>query len=228
MELTCSNCEAQLPEDAKYCLHCGQSTKSLRRPFVDFLKESFLELLDIDGRLSMTIRTLLFKPGLASYEFDHGKRNKYTPPLRLYLAVSVVFFLIVSSFHHIFAGGTAYSESAVTMYSRAMFILFPIFALYLKLFFRGSYYLSNLVFSMHIHSVAYLVLTFVGPLEAMEKYHQVFLFLQGPFILFYVWYFFSAFKTMYQESWPITILKVSGVYLVYMASLGVVFDVMLA
>ena len=65
MGLTCSNCETQLPEEAKYCLQCGQSTKSLRKPFVDFLKDSFWELLDIDGRLSLTVRTLLFKMELA-------------------------------------------------------------------------------------------------------------------------------------------------------------------
>ncbi len=228
MDLSCANCQHALPEDAKFCPNCGQSTKSLRQPFFPFVRDSVHELLDIDGRLWLTLKTLLLKPGLAAYEFDQGKRDKYSPPLRLYLVISLLFFLLFSSFHHLFVNDAAQSESVTNLYSKAMFVLFPIFAFYVKCFFRNSYYLSNLVFSMHIHSTVYIVLAFTIPLESMEKQGLAFQVLQLPPFLYLVWYFARAFKTMYRQSWPETIAKFVAIYLLYMASLGVVFDIVLA
>ena len=40
---------------------------------------------------------LMFKPGLLTREFLAGRRVRYLPPLRLYLVLSVVFFLILGS-----------------------------------------------------------------------------------------------------------------------------------
>lgn len=51
MSNKCANCHAELTQDAKFCSVTGQNTRSFRRQFVAFVKESFHELLDIDGRL---------------------------------------------------------------------------------------------------------------------------------------------------------------------------------
>jgi hypothetical protein len=67
----------------------------------------------------------------------------------------------------------------------------------------------------------------VGPLEAIEGNHIGFLILQFPLVLYLAWYFIQALKTMYQETWLLTVCKASLVYLVYMATLGLVFDVVL-
>lgn len=228
MTITCSNCKTDLSDDAKYCSHCGQSTKSFRQPFVPFVKESLHELLDIDGRLSRTLKVLVSKPGLASYEFDQGMRAKYTPALRLYLVISVIFFLVFSSFHQAFTGTDSFSNSTIDLYSKAMFALFPLFAVYVKLLFQESYFVTNLVFSLHIHSVGYLVLMLIAPLERLESVHQIFMFLQIPPALYFLWYFITAFKTMYRQSWPRTLLKSALMYLIYMGTLGIMFDVVLA
>ncbi|MDF2178874.1 DUF3667 domain-containing protein [Aliiglaciecola sp. CAU 1673] len=192
-----------------------------------FVKEAIHELLDIDGRLSLTLKTLVIKPGLASYEYDQGMRVKYTPPLRLYLVVSVIFFLLFSSFQQAFTGQEGYSASSIDLYSKAMFILFPLFALYVKAMYPSSYLVSNIVFSLHLHSVSYLALILIGPLEVLESQHQAFLALQAPILLYLLWYFVKAFKTMYQASWFVTACKSFFVYLIYMATLGLVFDVIL-
>jgi hypothetical protein len=39
--------------------------------------------------------------------------------------------------------------------------------------------------------------------------------------------FFSAFKTMYAQNWPVTLIKTAALYMIYMATFGVVFDVLL-
>ena len=227
MHTTCKNCQTILTEDAKYCSTCGQSTKSHRQPFIPFVKEAMHELLEIDGRLLLTLRTLVTKPGLASYEYDQGMRAKYTPPLRLYLVISVIFFLLFSSFQQVFTGREGYSASSIDLYSKAMFVLFPLFALYVKAIYPGSYLLSNIIFSLHIHSVGYLVLILVGPLEVLERQHLAYLILQAPVLFYLLWYILQAFKTMYQASWLVTTCKSVLVCLVYMATLGLVFDVVL-
>lgn len=221
------NCHAKLAEDTKFCPHCGQSIKSLRQPLIPFIRESVHELLDIDGRLSRTLKTLFTKPGLASYEYDQGMRAKYTPPLRLYLVVSVIFFLLFSTFQQFFIVAEDYSASSLDLYSKAMFILFPLFALYVKALYPSSYMVSNIVFSLHVHTMSYLVLILMGPLEVLEQKHTVFLLLQAPILVYALWYFIKAFKIMYQASWWATILKSGVIYLVYMASMGVMFDVVL-
>lgn len=227
MELSCRNCHAKLAEDTKFCPHCGQSIKSLRQPLIPFIRESVHELLDIDGRLSRTLKTLFTKPGLASYEYDQGMRAKYTPPLRLYLVVSVIFFLLFSTFQQFFIVAEDYSASSLDLYSKAMFILFPLFALYVKALYPSSYMVSNIVFSLHVHTMSYLVLILMGPLEVLGQKHTVFLILQAPILVYALWYFIKAFKTMYQASWRVTILKSGIIYLVYMATMGVMFDVVL-
>ena len=197
MKLTCHNCTTEIDKEDKFYRNCGQGTKRYERPFLPFALESFHVLVDIDGRLWLTLKTLFTKPGVASFEFSQGKRFKYSPPLRLYLVVSLLFFLLFSSFQHLFVSEVNYSSSSIDSYSKAMFVLLPIFALIVSLFFRRSYYLSNLVFSMHIHSVAYFALAIIGPLEKLEQQHLIFLALQSIPALYLVWYFFAAFKTMY-------------------------------
>lgn len=227
MSLTCSNCQSTLPESANYCPQCGQSSASHKTAFWPFLKQSIHELLDVDGRLALTMKTLVCKPGLVSYEYDLGMRAKYTPALRLYLVVSVMFFLAFGTFHNAYTSVETYSSSMPELYSRAMFVLFPIFAVFVKLFYRASYMISNIIFSLHIHTAGYLVLMVISPLEAMESRHIAFLILQGPPSLYFVWHLFMAFKTMYRESWPLTIVKALAIYMLYMGMLGITFDVVL-
>jgi Protein of unknown function (DUF3667) len=86
------NCNAALTKDAKFCSNCGQSTTPSEKPFLSFIGLSIHELFEIDGRLALTLKTLLFKPGLVSYEISQGKRVKYTPAMRVYLLSSLLFF----------------------------------------------------------------------------------------------------------------------------------------
>lgn len=152
---------------------------------------------------------------------------KYTPALRFYIVSSLLFFLVFSSFQRIFTPEAPEQASTVEVYSRTMFVLFPLYALVIKCFFWRSYYLSNLVFSMHIHSVAYISLMIIGPLEAIESQSNGVILLQAIPAIYLAWYVFKAFKVMYREVWWKTILKSLGSYLAYMALLGVAFDFIL-
>lgn len=79
-----------------YCGSCGQEVKDFRRPFFRLSSEAISSLLELDGRSFRTLFYLLTKPAHLSKEYFSGRRMQYTPPLRLFLVISVSFFLLVS------------------------------------------------------------------------------------------------------------------------------------
>lgn len=92
----CLNCNHPLQAD--FCAHCGQRAKEVRRPVLYFLQELLHVVLELDGRAYRTIFYLLIRPGFLTREYFEGRRVRYTPPLRLFLVVSIGFFLIISLF----------------------------------------------------------------------------------------------------------------------------------
>jgi hypothetical protein len=88
----CDNCGA--PVTGKYCSHCGQRHEHKIHSILHFTREATEDLTHADSRLWSTILALLFKPGFLTREFLDGRRVRYLPPLRLYLVLSVLFFLI--------------------------------------------------------------------------------------------------------------------------------------
>ena len=58
-----------------------------------------LPISHTDSRLWRTLAALLLRPGYLTREFLAGRRARYLPPVRLYLVISLVFFLWASSGH---------------------------------------------------------------------------------------------------------------------------------
>ncbi|NKB34981.1 MAG: DUF3667 domain-containing protein [Pseudomonadales bacterium] len=92
-EIHCLNCSELLA--GVYCAKCGQEDKEVRRPFLYFLQEFLRVAFELDGRAYRTIYYLFTRPGHLTKEFFAGRRISYTPPLRLFLIISIGFFLIV-------------------------------------------------------------------------------------------------------------------------------------
>jgi Protein of unknown function (DUF3667) len=61
-----------------------------------FASEAMEDLTHADSRLWSTVAALLFKPGFLTCEFLAGRRVKYLPPLRLYLVLSLLFFVVTA------------------------------------------------------------------------------------------------------------------------------------
>jgi Protein of unknown function (DUF3667) len=87
----CENCGA--PLSARYCGACGQRVEPPVHSLWHFTKVACEDLTHADSRLWRTLTALLFKPGYLTLEFLSGRRARYLPPVRLYLVLSVVFFL---------------------------------------------------------------------------------------------------------------------------------------
>ena len=66
---------------------------------VELVHELMEGLLHTDSRLWRTLKLLLLKPGRLTEEFVAGRRMAYLPPFRLYLVVSIIFFLLASLSH---------------------------------------------------------------------------------------------------------------------------------
>ena len=94
---TCANCAAEVP--GKFCGRCGQRLEHEIHSVWHFTQEATEDLTHADSRLWGTLFALLFKPGFLTREFLDGRRVRYLPPLRLYLVLSVLFFLVIGSSH---------------------------------------------------------------------------------------------------------------------------------
>ena len=90
----CLNCGEVLT--GQHCSHCGQRAKVQVISLWGLIKDFLGDVFDWDSRIWRTLRPLAFRPGLLTQEFLRGRRAHYTPPFRMYLILSVVFFLIAS------------------------------------------------------------------------------------------------------------------------------------
>jgi hypothetical protein len=233
--------------------------------------EFVLHYFAAEGRLWRTLNALVLHPGRLAIEYLRGRKRAYVLPLRLYLTLSLLFFLIlkltvapaagervISAFHgssftivgfglglasaHKNADGsitcdlprwvcnrikermlqpTAEFErrlanaptEAFGHLSTAVFLLLPIFALYLQLAYFKRSYGEHFLFALHAHSFAFLVLL-VQLLPMPEWIRSL---LQGYLFL----YFVAALHAVYASAWWKTVLKGLAVGIAYAASLGV-------
>jgi hypothetical protein len=60
------------------------------------LVEAVEGILHFDIKSVRTVQALAFKPGFLTSEFIKGKRVSYVPPVRLYIFISFLFFLVLS------------------------------------------------------------------------------------------------------------------------------------
>lgn len=230
----CRNCGAPLAGD--YCSQCGQRQRELR--LTDLAGEALEDLTDLDSRLWRTLRGLLFSPGSVTADYIGGRRARYIPPVRLYLVVSFLVFLVISldDSGPIVSAGTqvdpallesrgrgvyvprtneegeqeiltpreyleaeglmediaemppwfqqlvermvsnaeklqgnseAFTEKLFRSLPQMMFFLLPVFGLLLWLFYLGSpyHFLQHLIFSLHYHTVAFLLFLLMWPLS---------------------------------------------------------------
>jgi len=92
----CPNCGEVLT--GQHCSHCGQRAKVQVISLWGLVKDFLGDVFDWDSRVWRTLRPLAFRPGLLTQEYLRGRRAHYTPPFRMYLILSVVFFLMASIF----------------------------------------------------------------------------------------------------------------------------------
>ncbi len=88
----CLNCGTRLR--GQYCGNCGQRATSRLISLYELIRDAFGDMFELDSRLWRTLIPLLLRPGQLTRDYLEGRRARYMPPFRMYLVLSVVFFII--------------------------------------------------------------------------------------------------------------------------------------
>ena len=87
----CLNCGA--PLSGEFCSTCGQRVPHTDLTLREFLHETTEQLVNWDGKIPQTLKTLLTKPGALTIDFLAGRRARWLLPLRVYLICSLTYFV---------------------------------------------------------------------------------------------------------------------------------------
>jgi len=228
----CQNCQTPLNPENNYCPNCSQSKLSLTQPFTKTASQALHEMLDIDGRLATTIKNLICYPGLLSKEFIKGRRVSYTPPLRMYLVLSLMFFVMISLIHtstnqegNVQIAFFLFPSGTLEKLPKLMLIMLPVYAALIKMFYKKSFYMGNLIFSLHMHSFIYLMFMVIFPMNQYDSKYEFLYWLQYPFWAYFAYYPLIALKVMFDKSWLYTIFVYILSFLLYMGIMGLSLEV---
>lgn len=94
-EKDCLNCGHHVEET--YCPHCGQENIELKEDAWHMITHAIADYFHFEHKFFGTIKPLLFKPGQLTVDYVAGKRASFLHPIKLYIFISIVFFIIVFS-----------------------------------------------------------------------------------------------------------------------------------
>ena len=107
---------------------------------------------------------------------------------------------------------------------RLMFALLPMFALLLKIVYARRLYFDHLIFSLHLHSAAYVILAMMLPLEELANRHVVLMILKIALFVYFLAYFIMAVRRVYRSDWLAVALKSAIVLIGYVIVVSVVIE----
>lgn len=90
----CRNCGS--PLRGAFCHTCGQKDDDYRRPLLTLTNEFLGDVFQWDSRVFRSIIPFLIIPGTLTRAYMRGQRQRFVSPLRLYLVISIVFFLALT------------------------------------------------------------------------------------------------------------------------------------
>lgn len=189
-------------------------------PLKVYLEDTVESLFQIDNRVFRTLKDIFLYPGKVTRDYIAGKRARYLPPLRIYLSMSLVYFLVISlveSKEILFANININDSTAplIEFMQYAMIFLIPAFAYVVQLVHRSRhmYYVEHLILSMHLHVAWY----FFFAAGAVLQYYLPFF--PEKTLIFYLaatvhtvaklcvfMYLYMYLKSVYQRAWYRTLL----------------------
>src|SRR5476651_1803657 len=91
-ENDCLNCGATL--QGKFCHVCGQENLEIKESFGHMMNHAISDYFHFDYQFFHTLKPLFFKPGLLTNEYMAGRRVQYLHPVKMYIFISLVYFLL--------------------------------------------------------------------------------------------------------------------------------------
>ncbi len=163
----CPQCGQHSGDEVAFCPACGQKRIRGKETLKDLLNSFLSDYLAYDSKLALSLKPLLFKPGFLTVEYLAGKRTGYITPFRLYIFISILFFLILNwQSAPKMEVGTVMGDELMwdTFFGnylpKIFFLLLPIFALLTGWVFKRKHrgYVANLILALHYHAFVFLVL----------------------------------------------------------------------
>ncbi|MEO1254345.1 MAG: DUF3667 domain-containing protein, partial [Bacteroidota bacterium] len=233
LERICKNCERKLEENFIFCPSCGQEHKEKVVHFRQFILDFLGDYFTFDSLIIRSVKPLLFNPGFLTSEFLAGRRVRYIPPLRMFIFISIVFFLVLGPVEKTI--DVERTEEAVFLdsffslwFPRLFFLLLPLFALFLYVLFRkpGRFYLNHFIFSVHLHAFIFVLLTVMVILIDYIFPTSVFLSQWSFVITIFVleMYLLVALKRVYNQSWLKMFFKLIVLNIVHSISAMIIFS----
>jgi hypothetical protein len=97
-ENDCLNCGTIL--EGKYCPNCGQENLELKENFGHMMSHAISDYFHFDHLFFHTLKPLLLKPGKLTNEYMAGRRAQYLHPVKMYIFISIVYFLLLFQSGH--------------------------------------------------------------------------------------------------------------------------------
>jgi hypothetical protein len=94
-ENDCLNCGAEL--QGHFCHVCGQENLEIKENFGHLMGHAISDYFHFDEKFFHTMKPLLFQPGKLTIDYMAGKRTQYLHPVRIYIFISLVFFVLLFS-----------------------------------------------------------------------------------------------------------------------------------
>ena len=233
MERICKNCGEKLQEEFRFCPACGQEHKDKVVHFKQFILDFLGDYFTFDSLIIRSVRPLLFSPGFLTNEFIEGRRVRYIPPLRMFIFISIIFFLVLGPVDKTIA--LEKNDEAEFLdnffgvwFPRLFFLLLPLFALFLYILFRkpGRFYLTHFIFSVHLHAFIFALLTVMVVLIDYIFPSSVFLSQWSLIITIVILqlYLLTALRKVYEQKWLITLFKLFLINIMYVISAMIIFS----
>jgi hypothetical protein len=91
-ENDCLNCGTEL--QGKWCHNCGQENLQIKESFGHMIVHAVSDYFHFDHQFFHTLRPMFLKPGKLTNEYMAGRRTQYLHPVKMYIFISLVFFLL--------------------------------------------------------------------------------------------------------------------------------------
>jgi hypothetical protein len=92
-ENDCLNCGTIL--EGKFCHNCGQENLQMKESFGHMMNHAISDYFHFDDQFFHTIKPLFLKPGFLSTEYLAGRRIRYLHPVKMYIFISLVYFVLL-------------------------------------------------------------------------------------------------------------------------------------
>ncbi|MFT6166796.1 MAG: hypothetical protein ACJAV5_001697 [Vicingaceae bacterium] len=213
-----------------FCPSCGQEVKldqSVGSLLTHFLNDYFT----FDSKIIRSVLPLISKPAFLTIEYLRGRRVQYIAPFRLFIFLSLIFFLLISwsnsSSISLNEEVNGFNEAFWNRFfdswlPKLFFFLLPLFALIIAWLYRRQKrgMMPHFLFALHFHSslffmgIIYAVVSYIFRKLEWLIFNEIFLGLCGLYLAYYLW---KSLRRMYSESR----LKTSWKFIVLVVLYGI-------